>query len=96
MSKIILKVQPTDKMQEVHVLTATKNGVSTDKVYGVELNQLPKFIVNQNGVEEVHFKGNSSFAQKIIDEAKMEEFTKYSENKILYYINDASVRNTIQ
>lgn len=97
MSKILLKIQPADKYQEVHVFVNRKeDGISTDKVYGVELNQLPKFIVGLDNVKEVHFKGNSSFAQKVIDETKVEELTKYSENKILYYINDASVRNTIQ
>ena len=95
MSTIILKIQPADKFQEVHVLS-NQNGLSSDKVYSVKLNELPHFIVNQGNVKEVHFKGTPAFAQKVIDDTKVEELTKYSESKILYYINDASIRNTIQ
>ena len=57
MSTIILKIQPADKFQEVHVLS-NQNGVSSDKVYSVKLNELPHFIVNQGNVKEVHFEEN--------------------------------------
>lgn len=83
MQKMICKINIGDQMQQLFI---HNDDWPRDKVYWMQIKDMPNFIVKHPEANEVHLFGAESFISKIVNETAAKEKAKYTDEPFHTFI----------
>lgn len=85
MAKIICKINIGLKNQKVYIQGQKYSNKQTLESYDVPIEDIAKFIISQEGINEVYLGGIKNYTEEIKNEIKDLEIQKYAKNTIKFF-----------